>query len=111
MQEHIFGKIHQFCEDDDGAEEMEMSILSITGSIGEEPMKSADEVISEIAEMMEVYTSSLVMTWLVSLMFVVYVIFYCCLRTMIATVMVMMIAKMTKANCSNLLLFALSIFD
>lgn len=51
--EHIFGEIDQFCEDDDGAEAMEMSILSITGSICEEPMKSADEVISEISEMME----------------------------------------------------------
>lgn len=55
MQGNVFGKIHQLSDDDDeSAEAMEMSILSAADSPGEEPIKSADEVINEIVEMMEV---------------------------------------------------------
>lgn len=55
MQGNVFVKIHQLSDDDESAEAMEMSILSAADSPGEEPIKSADEVINEIVEMMEVW--------------------------------------------------------
>lgn len=56
-QENSLCRDHPLSEDDESGEAMEMSCVSIHGS-GEEPIKTADEVISEIVEMMEVSFAS-----------------------------------------------------